>query len=144
MSLLFWMRFFAKCLHEEAASLLSLFISSRMYFLLFHCFLCMLNLHSVLRNNGERRPSIIKYGYILSQKLGTVLSADGPHALSYVLVIVDAIIAGVFQLSVCCAQSQHEGCSMILQKQRAQRQLFKDTPVSWASATKKGEGLKHD
>lgn len=38
-----------------------------------------------------------------------------PHALSHVLVIVDTITAGV-----CCVQNQHEDCSMIFQKERAQ------------------------
>lgn len=98
----------------------------------------MLNVHSVLRNSGERTPSIVKYGYIPSQKLGTALSGDGPHVLSHVLVVVDTVIAVVFQLFVCSVQSQHEGCSMILQKQRAQGQLFKDIPISWASASQEG------
>lgn len=65
----------------------------------------MLNPHSVLRNSGERRLSIIKYGYIPSQKLRTILSDDGPHALSHVLVSGDTIIAGVSQLScLLCAE----------------------------------------
>lgn len=95
-------------------------------------------MHSVLRKSGERRPSVAKYGYIPSQKLGTALSGDGPRVLGHVLVVVDIVIAGVFQLSACSVQSQQEGCSTILQKQRAQGQLFKDIPISWASASQEG------
>lgn len=76
-----------------------------MYFLSLFSFLCVLNPHSVLRNSGERRPSIIKYGYISRQKLRTLISGDGPHELSHILVVGHAIIAGVSQLScLLCAE----------------------------------------
>lgn len=103
----------------------------------------MLNLHSVLRNNGERRPSIIKYGYIPSKTLGTMLSGDGPHALSHVLVVVDTVIAGDFQLSLLCAEParrlQHDS-----PKTESPRTAFQGHPCQLGICNQEGEGLKHD
>lgn len=106
-----------------------------MYFLLFHCLPVCAESALSAENNGEKRPSIVKYGYIPSQKHGIMLSGDGPPCAE-----------------PCLGDCGHHNSRCLLCAEPAWR-LQHDFPKRESSRTslwaehlqaKKGEGLKHD